>query len=114
MPPRNKKKRFATLWVNSPFAGDEGKCAEVAKLGEVDWQDLELRRYVDLEGGTCPVDLLVLTDPPSPIVDVDEHTRQMGEHVKEYATEITKGMEEALSTFTFPPKEKRFCSLKPL
>lgn len=122
MPPRNKKKRFATLWVNSPFAGNIVKCMEMVKWEVVDWQDLELRRYVDLEGGKCPVDLLVpdeglkvgLPSGMPPPIAHDKQTyrahigRVMSDEILKTIPEVgeleeTLKAEEALKTFTFPP-----------
>ena len=51
---RNTKKRFATLYVNSAFAGDWDKCGEIANWPEADPQDPELRELIASEGGTVP------------------------------------------------------------
>lgn len=51
---RNTKKRFATLYVNSAFAGDWAKCGEIANWPEADPQDSELRELIASEGGTVP------------------------------------------------------------
>ena len=51
---RNTKKRFATLYVNSAFAGDWDKCGEIANWPNADMQDPELRELIASEGGTVP------------------------------------------------------------
>jgi len=106
--PKNKKKKFATLWVNSPFAGDVVKCMEMVKWDTVDWQDLELRKYVDLEGGKCPVELLVVDDGPIPVSDeeylegaipVSLEEEQSVEQEPPPENELT----DTLEGFDFPP-----------
>lgn len=50
-----KKKRMATLYVHSEFAGDWPKCAELAGLEEVPkLTDPEMRKYIADEGGKVP------------------------------------------------------------
>jgi len=109
MPPKNKKKRFATLWVNSPFAGDVVKCMEMVKWDEVDWQDLELRKYVDLEGGKCPVGVLIETEATTPYeegpvpVSTEEYLEGAISEGMPPEKPPENALTETLSTIAFPP-----------